>query len=299
MNYPKRIYVLPSAAPRGIPARVHVAPPPPPPSRPMKRPIETEEIVAELLGDDLGPSGPRKRERLTHLTQEEKMDRRKMKNRMAAQNARDKKKERSGKIDEVMRDLVEENRRLRVENEQLRRQNELLTSSQQSQQQVHYTPEDANIYQNVVYEEEVVEEEPSDDVISQIEEDHHAFESAEFINAPLPWDKAARSNSIQAVAVNNNNAPCRRTDSNKKINVDTYLTIISLLCNQMDRCTSSSKRTNISSESLSISRAPAETSTDSSLTTLKKEVRRLLLLQDPSTTRQHLQKRVKHFRRVP
>lgn len=57
-----------------------------------KRALPTEQVVAQLLGDDMGPSGPRKRERLNHLSQEEKMDRRKLKNRVAAQNARDKKK---------------------------------------------------------------------------------------------------------------------------------------------------------------------------------------------------------------
>ncbi|CAL2037903.1 unnamed protein product [Caenorhabditis brenneri] len=217
-NYPKRIYVLPTPRPRGmaVPRVVpSLTPSPSPPQRQLKRvlqPVDTEQIVAELLGDDMGPSGPRKRERLNHLSQEEKMDRRKMKNRVAAQNARDKKKERSGKIDEVMRDLVAENVRLRAENEQLRRQNEelLLQQQQQQTQYIHtpcYTPEhntatptDENIYSNVVYEEEVVDEQQDGSdrravVVVEEEADQHAFESAVFINAPQPWDKANRSKS--------------------------------------------------------------------------------------------------------
>eukprot|EP00081_Caenorhabditis_elegans_P008422 NP_001293600.1 X-box Binding Protein homolog [Caenorhabditis elegans] len=172
-NYPKRIYVLPAR---------HVAAPQPQRMAP-KRALPTEQVVAQLLGDDMGPSGPRKRERLNHLSQEEKMDRRKLKNRVAAQNARDKKKERSAKIEDVMRDLVEENRRLRAENERLRRQNKNLMNQQN--ESVMYMEEnnenlmnsnDACIYQNVVYEEEVVGEVAPVVVVGG--EDRRAFESA-------------------------------------------------------------------------------------------------------------------------
>lgn len=212
----------------------------------------TEQLVAELLGDDIGPSGPRKRERLTHLSQEEKMDRRKMKNRVAAQNARDKKKvrlfvlvllivkfkrfqERSAKIEDVMRELVEENRRLRAENEMLRRENEQLLIEREEQKQkpmeMVYVEanngNDENIYSNVVYEEEVV---------GEVED--RAFESAAFINVPLPWEQARSASRTKC------------TDSSKKtISVDTYLTIVSILCNHMDQL-----RTNTSSESSKLSK---------------------------------------------
>ncbi|EGT45714.1 CBN-XBP-1 protein [Caenorhabditis brenneri] len=273
-NYPKRIFVLPPPRPRGmaVPRVVpSLTPSPSPPQRQLKRvlqPVDTEQIVAELLGDDMGPSGPRKRERLNHLSQEEKMDRRKMKNRVAAQNARDKKKERSGKIDEVMRDLVAENVRLRAENEQLRRQNEelLLQQQQQQTQYIHtpcYTPEhntttptDENIYSNVVYEEEVVDEQQDGSdrravVVVEEEADQHAFESAVFINAPLPWDKANRSKSDNSNEDSHNvttiaqlhNSPSKRTDSNsnnKKVNLNTYLSILSLLCTNQGQPTTPS-----------------------------------------------------------
>merc|ERR1719219_654239 len=55
---------------------------------------------------DVTPEGqPRRRRRLTHLTTEEKVLRRKLKNRVAAQNARDKKRD--------------ESERIKIENEQL------------------------------------------------------------------------------------------------------------------------------------------------------------------------------------
>lgn len=48
---------------------------------------------------DITPEGqPRRRRRLTHLSNEEKILRRKLKNRVAAQNARDKKRDESERI---------------------------------------------------------------------------------------------------------------------------------------------------------------------------------------------------------
>jgi len=64
---------------------------------------------------------PRKRERLTHLSPEEKLFRRKMKNRIAAQTARDRKKALMVDLEETCRRLEEENDTLAVENTKLRR----------------------------------------------------------------------------------------------------------------------------------------------------------------------------------
>uniref|UniRef100_A0A0N5AI57 X-box-binding protein 1 n=1 Tax=Syphacia muris TaxID=451379 RepID=A0A0N5AI57_9BILA len=61
----------------------------------------------------------RKRERLNHLTAEEKLNRRKLKNRVAAQTARDRKKIRTTKLEEAVRKLVAENELLRAENKRI------------------------------------------------------------------------------------------------------------------------------------------------------------------------------------
>jgi len=76
-------------------------------------------------GGGNGGSGPRKRRRLTHLTPDEKMLRRKLKNRVAAQTARDRKKA-------LMQDLEEKVAKLEEENKQLRKQNSNLKEASSS-----------------------------------------------------------------------------------------------------------------------------------------------------------------------
>lgn len=65
-------------------------------------------------------SGPRKRRRLTHLSPDEKMLRRKLKNRVAAQTARDRKKALMTELEEQVAKLQEQNKRLMKENAELR-----------------------------------------------------------------------------------------------------------------------------------------------------------------------------------
>merc|ERR1712004_77331 len=70
----------------------------------------------------------RKRANLDHMTPEEKLNRRKLKNRVAAQNARDKKKCKMDEIEEKLKALEEANAKLLLENESLRALNERLMS---------------------------------------------------------------------------------------------------------------------------------------------------------------------------
>lgn len=66
------------------------------------------------------PPQARKRQRLTHLSPEEKALRRKLKNRVAAQIARDRKKARMSELEQQVVDLEEENQKLLLENQLLR-----------------------------------------------------------------------------------------------------------------------------------------------------------------------------------
>ncbi|XP_074015490.1 X-box-binding protein 1 isoform X1 [Numenius arquata] len=66
------------------------------------------------------PQPARKRQRLTHLSPEEKALRRKLKNRVAAQSARDRKKARMVELEQQVVELEEENQKLLLENRLLR-----------------------------------------------------------------------------------------------------------------------------------------------------------------------------------
>uniref|UniRef100_A0A8C7CLZ7 X-box-binding protein 1 n=1 Tax=Oncorhynchus kisutch TaxID=8019 RepID=A0A8C7CLZ7_ONCKI len=68
--------------------------------------------------DSNSTTGPplRKRQRLTHLSPEEKQLRRKLKNRVAAQTARDRKKAKMGDLEDQVLALELENKKLHVEN---------------------------------------------------------------------------------------------------------------------------------------------------------------------------------------
>lgn len=73
---------------------------------------------------------PRKRQRLTHLSPDEKLMRRKLKNRVAAQTARDRKKahmdsveERLEKMEKIANKIQNQNRVLKQQNESLMAEN--------------------------------------------------------------------------------------------------------------------------------------------------------------------------------
>lgn len=96
---------------------------------PLSSPSSPESVSNELP--------PRKRQRLTHLTPEEKALRRKLKNRVAAQTARDRKKARMSELEQQVVDLEMENEKLLLENQLLReKSHSLLTENQELRQRL-------------------------------------------------------------------------------------------------------------------------------------------------------------------
>lgn len=91
---------------------------------PNKSILSTARIpsLSIMEDDSQEDSQPRKRRRLTNLTQEEKMMRRKLKNRVAAQTARDRKKALMADLEEKIAELEAENRKLSMENATLKSQ---------------------------------------------------------------------------------------------------------------------------------------------------------------------------------
>jgi len=82
---------------------------------------DSESMVFEYADDD-SCLRPRKRQRLTHLSPGEKLQRRKLKNRVAAQAARDRKKAYMDELEEIVAQLQSDNKRLAQENTALRQQ---------------------------------------------------------------------------------------------------------------------------------------------------------------------------------
>jgi len=85
--------------------------------------IQLSNIKREIIDCDsyetFDDGTPRKRRRLTNLTPEERMMRRKLKNRVAAQTARDRKKARMDQLEESLAELAAENKRLQSQNDSL------------------------------------------------------------------------------------------------------------------------------------------------------------------------------------
>lgn len=82
-----------------------------------------------------------KRQKLDHLSAHEKMSRRKLKNRVAAQSARDKKKARMDELEIIVNNLKRENDRLKAKNERLQIENSAMSSLQAVNEEIMTGPD--------------------------------------------------------------------------------------------------------------------------------------------------------------
>jgi len=134
LKQPAKIIVPASAIKRQYPATTAT----PPSSVKSESEVESEEAAV------LDEQPARKRANLDHLTPEEKLMRRKLKNRVAAQNARDKKRVKMDEMEAKMKELEEINARLLNENDSLRALNErLMMDEKPSLIQINPTPKAA------------------------------------------------------------------------------------------------------------------------------------------------------------
>ncbi len=84
-------------------------------------------VLKRPASDEQNKMGPvRKRANLDHLSAEEKLMRRKLKNRVAAQNARDKKRAKMDDMEELIKQMEQDRKQLMEENEKLNALNKRL-----------------------------------------------------------------------------------------------------------------------------------------------------------------------------
>ncbi|GAA6071702.1 X-box-binding protein 1 [Tachysurus ichikawai] len=101
--------------------------------------ISSSSSSSSHSSDSCNVSAPtlRKRQRLTHLSPEEKALRRKLKNRVAAQTARDRKKAKMGELELQVLELEHENQKLHLENQMLReRTSDLMSENEELRQRL-------------------------------------------------------------------------------------------------------------------------------------------------------------------
>ncbi|CAG9783531.1 unnamed protein product [Diatraea saccharalis] len=94
--------------------------------------LAVDEVDSKDVMDDIATPPPSRKRRLDHLTWEEKMQRKKLKNRVAAQTSRDRKKAKMDEMEFQIKKLMESNERLTNEVSSLKALNERLLSENAS-----------------------------------------------------------------------------------------------------------------------------------------------------------------------
>uniref|UniRef100_A0A6M2CQA6 X-box-binding protein 1 n=1 Tax=Rhipicephalus microplus TaxID=6941 RepID=A0A6M2CQA6_RHIMP len=153
---------------------------------------EMEVTVAEPVVTAAAPV--RKRQRLDHLTREEKIMRRKLKNRVAAQSARDRKKARMDELEEQVTRLqadrtalIEENRLLRKRLEECQRENQQLVQRLEAKPSTQPPSPICTVTTTSSLPAPVIKVEPCSP--PEIEASSSSFEYASLISGPLQQDQ--------------------------------------------------------------------------------------------------------------
>ncbi|KAL3243765.1 hypothetical protein MRX96_019715 [Rhipicephalus microplus] len=146
---------------------------------------EMEVTVAEPVVTAAAPV--RKRQRLDHLTREEKIMRRKLKNRVAAQSARDRKKARMDELEEQRTALIEENRLLRKRLEECQRENQQLVQRLEAKPSTQPPSPICTVTTTPSLPAPVIKVEPCSP--PEIEASSSSFEYASLISGPLQQDQ--------------------------------------------------------------------------------------------------------------
>ncbi|XP_067861785.1 X-box-binding protein 1 [Heptranchias perlo] len=124
-----KVLLIPGGKQNGLEISRHVS---------VVYPAQSASVAAceSLHHDSSGSShAHRKRQRLTHLSPEEKALRRKLKNRVAAQTARDRKKARMSELELQVLEMESENQKLQIENRLLHKKTHSLLSENQELRQ--------------------------------------------------------------------------------------------------------------------------------------------------------------------
>jgi len=147
--------------------------------------ISPMDLLTDLEDmDSQDGSCPRKRKRLTHLSPEERMLRRKLKNRVAAQSARDRKKERMVELEAAVLQLEEDNNKLQTENFSLVQINSNLFEENKALRERLGLPENENLHDKPCIKSTTTSNSGTN--LSQ----ELKFESAAFLAAPLQKELA-------------------------------------------------------------------------------------------------------------